>query len=87
MRINLTEGQYVDLLELDGDFFLNTELPSGEKCVSMPENEEVYPNITECEAEEEITIEVDDKFYLVDNYGHSCPKILGGRPRKIVKRK
>jgi hypothetical protein len=88
MKIILTEGQNIDIIVLDGEAYLNTNLPTSEEFVAMPENEKVYPEIDECVMEEEETVELDETFYLIDTVsGEHCPKFVGGRPRSAVRRK
>lgn len=88
MKKTLLEGQNIDIIVLDGEAFLNENLPTSEEFVSMPENEKVYPDVDECVMTEEETVELDETFYLIDTVsGEHCYKFIGGRPRKATNRR
>lgn len=88
MKKLVIDGTYINILEVDKNYYLALVIPSGEEFVEKPENEKVYPNVEEVEVEGDTEFELDLNFSLVDLFtGEQCYKFVGGRPRNVVRRK
>jgi hypothetical protein len=88
MKKLIVDGTYINILELDKNYYLALEIPSGEVFVEMPENEKVYPDVEEVQVEEDSEYELDPNVYIIDLLtGEHCYKFVGGRPRNVVRRK